>query len=255
MILGLLIGNSSLRHGLLDGKQVRAAGRIPWAELEARGRELASLAEAPGVGEAVAGSVRDDLLPRVEALLPRRLLPVALARRDFPLPIASRYLRPDEAGTDRLLNAIAARARAPGRAAVVIDFGTAVAISVVAADGAFAGGLIAAGAGTALEGLKRRTPRLPPVEPAAREGFIQRETTSALSAGLFHQVAGGVRALLDGILGELRATAPAAAPPLVLATGGEAELFAPAVPAIAAVVADLTLEGLAIACASRATRP
>jgi pantothenate kinase type III len=39
--------------------------------------------------------------------------------------------------------------------------------------------------------------------------------------------------------------------PLILATGGDASLFAPHIEAIQEVVPDLTLEGLMIACRSR----
>src|SRR5687767_9029623 len=148
MIIGVLLGNASVRFGLLGAEGIREPGRLEWADLAVRGGEIERLASAPGVREAVAASVRDDLLPLVEKWIPERLRPLVLARRDFPLPIESLYERPEEAGTDRLLNAIALGARASGRAAIAVDFGTAVSVTVVDRRGAFAGGLIASGGRT-----------------------------------------------------------------------------------------------------------
>jgi len=244
MILGVLLGNASVRFGLLAAEGIRGTGRIPWDELPVRGMEIERLAGTAGIGEAVAGSVRDDLLPLVERWIPERLRPLVLARRDFSLPIESLYERPEEAGTDRLLNAIAVRARAPGRAAIAVDFGTAVSVTVVDRGGAFAGGLIASGGRTTARGLSLAAPRLPAVDPGPPETMIATSARSAVSGGVYLQVAGGVSRILRGLLEEM----PGA---LVVATGGEAGLFAPAVPEIEVVASELGLEGLAIACRSR----
>ena len=267
MILGLLLGNSSVRYGVLDRASIVVSGRIEWGELPSRGEEIARLARAHRVRECAAGSVRDDFFPALEPWIPRELLPVAFARRDFPLPIESRYERPEEAGTDRLLNAIALRERAKGQAALVVDFGTAVSLTAVSAGGAFLGGLIAAGSQAAGAGIRTFTPRLPRAElrgTAAPRGFIQRSTAAALHAGLYWQVAGGVRAMVRGIAGDLLdegaggvgggSGAGASRACRVFATGGEAGLFAPAIPEIDEVVPDLTLEGLLVACRLRAEK-
>ncbi|MBI4601667.1 MAG: type III pantothenate kinase, partial [Planctomycetes bacterium] len=131
MVLGLLLGNSSVRYGVHDGAGIRARGRIEWPELAARGGEIRRAALELGARCAIVGSVRDDLFPAVELWIPRQLLPASFARRDFVVPIENRYERPEEAGTDRLLAAVAARERARGRCAVVVDFGTAISITVV----------------------------------------------------------------------------------------------------------------------------
>jgi type III pantothenate kinase len=141
--------------------------------------------------------------------------------------------------------ALAARERSPGSGAIVVDFGTALSISVVSPDGAFTGGLIAAGGGAILRGLEASTPRLPKVPLAAPGRFRAEETVSALQAGVYWEVVGGVRAMLQGLRGELPGR------PRILATGGEASLFAAAIPEIDAVEPDLVLEGLEIACRSR----
>jgi type III pantothenate kinase len=246
MILGLLFGNSSLRYGVFDAAAIRASGRIPWPALSDRGGELREVAREHGVRELVGGSVRDDFLPRVIPWLPAELPPITFARRDFPLPIENRYEKPDEAGTDRLLNAIAARERTPGSASLTVDFGTAISLTVVSAEGAFLGGLIAAGSDVLSSGLRASTPRLPTAEPRRHEQFIQRSTRNALESGFYWEIVAGVKAMIHGVRGELLPS-----PCRVLATGGGAEVFAPAIAELEEEVPTLTLEGLWIACRAR----
>jgi type III pantothenate kinase len=207
-------------------------------------------------------SVRDDLLPRAVRCLPPGLPPLQLARRDFPVEIPSLYQRPEEAGTDRLLCCVAARARSAGAGAVVVDFGTAVTLSVVSPDGVFLGGLIGAGHRAVARGIELCTPRLAeaargrqpgPDRNLPRHDALPRATLPALQLGILTQVGGGVRAMLQQILRSLSFR------PRVLATGGEAELFRPHVPEIEDVLPDLLFEGLALcwrdACAGRPAGP
>jgi len=243
MILGLLLGNSSLRYGVFDARKIHASGRIAWPELCRRGGELRQVARAHGVRRLVGASVRDDFLPELTPWLPEGLPPMTLARRDFPLPIENCYEKPEEAGTDRLLTAIAARERTLGSASVTVDFGTAVNLTVVSVEGAFLGGLIAAGASCLSSGLQASTPQLPAAGPRRHARFIQRSSQKAVEAGVYWEVVAGVKAMIQGVRGELHPS-----PCRVLATGGGAEVFAPAIAEVEEVVPDLTLEGLLIAC-------
>jgi len=246
MILGLLLGNSSLRYGVFDARAIHASGRIAWPELCRRGGELRQVAREHGVRQLVGASVRDDFLPGLIPWIPEDLPPITLARRDFPLPVENRYEKPEEVGTDRLLNAIAARERTPGSASVTVDFGTAISLTVVSVEGAFLGGLIAAGPDVLASSLQASTPRLPAAEPRRHERFIQRSSQTALESGVYWQVVAGVKAMIQGIQGELRPS-----PCRVLATGGGAEVFAPAIGEIEEVVPNLSLEGLLIAWRAR----
>ena len=248
MILGLILGNTSVRYAVFDQASIFTRGRIEWKDLEARGAEIAAAGAKYPVREVVAASVRDDLLGDLKKWTPSSLGPWVLARRDFRLPIENRYLRPEEAGTDRLLNALAARGRSQGTGAVVVDFGTALSLSVVSPDGAFVGGLIAAGGGAILRGLEASTPRLPRIQLEAPGRLPAEDTASALRAGIYWEVVGVVRAMVQGLLRDLPWR------PRLLATGGEAELFAAGIPEIHEVVPDLILEGLQIACRSRSAK-
>ena len=71
-----------------------------------------------------------------------------------------RILKPSEAGADRLVNAVGAHMRYPGDL-IVIDSGTATTFDVVAADGAFEGGIIAPGINLSLQALHEAAAMLP----------------------------------------------------------------------------------------------
>jgi len=256
MVLAFLVGNSNLRLQLSEaGGEPRIADSIPWREWDARRAEWTERLQGLPVSAAIAGSVRDDLLEGVEAALPAGTGPIQRAGVDFPLPIENRYERPAEVGIDRLLNAVAAARRArrdayggelagAARASIVVDFGSALSISVVGADGAFLGGLITAGDRALLDGLHLAAPRLPRVEAARPGGFLERTTRQNIESGSYWAMVGAVRTLLEGMVRELSSREPLQVAPLILATGGGASRFAADVPAIGEVVPDLTFEGL-----------
>ena len=79
------------------------------------------------------------------------------------VPIPVRIDRPADAGADRIVNAFAA-GRLYGMPAIVVDLGTATTLDVVAADGGYLGGAIAAGLQLGLDALASGTALLPRVE-------------------------------------------------------------------------------------------
>lgn len=250
MILGLLLGNSSLQYCVFDtgedDRRFASVGRVAWSELGSGAGELTSRFAACEIEAVVAGSVRDDLLPRLERLLPSRLR-LLLVGRDVHLSIENSYERPEEVGIDRLLNVVAASRRAGGRGAIVVDFGTTVSISVVSPNGAFLGGAIAPGLNSSLAGLAARAPLLPRIEPRQPTGFLGRTTEAGLQIGVYRQAVGGVANILRGLLRELTFS------PRVYGVGGDARLLAPAIDEIEEIVPELTLEGLRIAYCTHIT--
>jgi pantothenate kinase type III len=245
--VGLLLGNTSLRYCIFCGGAIVDAGSLCWAELAAGGfqrlREIVARAESR---EVLVGSVRDDRLDELLSLLPGCATSFAVAGRDFPIPIENAYENPAEAGSDRLLNALAGRELWPGCAVAVLDFGTAFSVSVVSRDGAFAGGLIAPGAGSALAALRDATPRLPPVTLGSPAGFLKANTVEALRAGIYWSLVGAAERIIEGLRAEL------GKPLYVVVTGGDAELLAPGLRGTDRIDPHLTLQGLRLAAAARA---
>lgn len=242
MKLGLLVGNSRLRYGIFDGARIRGSGAFAWDELEAAGFEpLEEIVRREQPPAAVVGCVREERREALERALKGSVPRLLCVGRDFDVPIDNRYDDPREVGVDRLLGALAARELWPGSTVVVLDFGTALSVSVVSREGVFLGGLIGVGIGAAGAALAAGTPVLPEVEAEVPRGCVQRSTADALSAGLFWQLSGGAQSILDALRRELPA------PVLAVATGGDAELLVRGMHGVDRIEPDLALRGLLVA--------
>ncbi len=239
MLLAVTVGNTTLRYGLFEGYSLVGHGAAPFgpedAPLPARWMPIGRGIEAVAVASVNPGRLEDVLATLRNA--GHRLLVAGL---DLPIPIENRYRTPSEVGVDRLLNGFAASRLWPGKGTVVLDFGTALSVSVVSPAGEFLGGPIAPGAPSAGAGLSARTAQLPEVKPERPcPPFLAASTRDALEAGIFWSIAGGAARILDGLTAELPF------PFHAVATGGDAALFAPAIPRVERVDGELTLKGLA----------
>ncbi len=122
---------------------------------------------------------------------------------------------------------------------MVLDFGTATTFDLVAADGAYEGGVIAPGVNLSLEALQNAAARLPRIDIGRPAKVIGKNTVSAMQSGIFY----GYASLIEGLIQRIRDEQ--GLPTLrAIATGGLAPLFASACPSIECTDADLTLRGL-----------
>lgn len=147
--------------------------------------------------------------------------------------------QPREVGADRIANALAIH-RLHGGPAIGIAFGTATVFDCLSADGRYLGGAIAPGMVTALESLASRAAQLFQVALEIPEKAIGRNTVTTMQSGVVLGFAGLVEGLVARLSRELGGT------PKVVATGGLAEVVAPATPAIHVVDPHLTLRGLSL---------
>ena len=165
--------------------------------------------------------------------------PITVLGRDLVVPIPNKTRPPGQTGQDRLVGALAARARR-GKDAIVVDFGTAITFDVLRG-GAYEGGVITPGIGLAMEALHQKTALLPLVHPRGKPPIVGHDTVSAINAGVYY----GYIGLVENILRELLKTYRRKPP--VLATGGYGAHIAPKIKAIDEVVPNLTHEGIALA--------
>ena len=129
MILAALVGNSTVRYARLGAEEVLERGTVP---IPPDGTPLPGGWVPRGSFQAVVvGSVNPRRLGETLSALSGLTVPVLVAGRDLPIPIPNRYRDASEAGADRLLNALAASRLWPGQGVVVLDFGTALSVSVV----------------------------------------------------------------------------------------------------------------------------
>ncbi|MDD3836595.1 MAG: type III pantothenate kinase [Phenylobacterium sp.] len=153
------------------------------------------------------------------------------------LGIQVRIDKPSEAGADRLVNAIGAHVAYPG-ALIVIDSGTATTFDVVAADGAFEGGVIAPGINLSMEALHTAAAKLPRVAIQKPRRVVGKDTVTAMQSGVFW----GYIALIEGLISRIKAEWDV--PMTVIATGGVASLFHGATASIDHFDPDLTIRGM-----------
>ncbi len=145
--------------------------------------------------------------------------------------------RPEAVGVDRLLNLEAAR-RHVEPPFVVVDFGTATTLSVMDAEGAFVGGVIAPGVTMFARSMATQASQLYEVPIELPSRVIGHHTTSALQSGIAWGTLTMVRGLVKKVQEELQA--PDAK---VLLTGGWARMFYEGLPE-ANYLPDLTLQGM-----------
>ena len=163
--------------------------------------------------------------------------PMIVGKNTVDLGIKIKLERPDEAGADRLINAVAGLAtyKPP---LLLIDFGTATTFDVVDAEGAYCGGAIAPGINLSLQALHMAAAKLPRVAVTRPKRVIGTGTVEAMQSGIYWGYVGLIEGMITRIQQEF------AQPMTVVATGGLASLFRESIPAIKHLDADLTLRGL-----------
>lgn len=251
MLLALDVGNTEITGGLCVGDDLVAHWRFTTV-LERTPDEWAALLvaylahsgrNARDIRAAVIGSVAPTVAAELVAGITKGcgVTPVEVGPASA-LPITLDVDEPLTVGADRVVNTLAAH-RLYGRDTIVVDFGTATTFDCITGDGRFIGGVIAPGVRTAADNLIRRTAKLPATRLTAPARVIGRRTETCIQAG----VVLGAAESVGGLIRRIRAEWPGTQMPLVVATGGLAELIAPLVPEIERVEPRLTLVGLRLA--------
>lgn len=154
-----------------------------------------------------------------------------------------KYDNPKEVGADRIVNAVAAHEMYK-KPLVIIDFGTATTFCAVAANGDYIGGTISPGIKISSDALFQKAAKLPRVELIKPETVICKNTVASMQAGIVYGYIGQVDFIVSKIKEEMIALGEEN--PMVIATGGLANLIAEGSESIDKVEPFLTLEGLRI---------
>ncbi|HZS24501.1 MAG TPA: type III pantothenate kinase [Gaiellaceae bacterium] len=244
MLLAVDVGNTQTVFGLYDGAELGERWRIA-TEAERTGDELGAL-----LGDFLEFATLDGIslsssVPRLvreyEHLAERwAKVPLLVVGPGVKTGIQIHYDDPRELGSDRVVNAVAARERY-GAPAIVVDFGTSTNFDVVSSAGDYVGGVLAPGVEISMDALFARAARLVKVDFAEPATVIAKSTATALQSGLVYGFAGQVDGIVEAIRRELGA--PEAT---VIGTGGLVDLIAPHSRTISHVDPFLTLDGLRI---------
>ncbi|MEG1257111.1 type III pantothenate kinase [Clostridium sp.] len=154
-----------------------------------------------------------------------------------------KYDNPKEVGADRIVNAVSAYEMYK-TSLVIIDFGTATTFCAVGSNGDYIGGTICPGIKISSEALFQKAAKLPRVELVRPETVICKNTVASMQAGIVYGYIGQVDFIVEKIKEEMKAAGEGE--PMVVATGGLANLIAKDSKTIDKVEPFLTLEGLRI---------
>lgn len=153
---------------------------------------------------------------------------------------------PKEVGTDRVVNALAAKELYGGPAIVVDLAATATVVDAIDARGRYLGGAIAPGVEVSLEALARRSAQLRSVELAAPRDVIGKNTVEAVQSGAVFGFAGLVDAIVERMIDSLDVDPDEVS---VVGTGLHAEAVLDECETITARNPRLTLQGLRLVAA------
>ena len=194
MNLTIDMGNTRVKYAVFDGGTVVSDGCSEEFDEAVIDRILAA---HPGITQAIVATTRgpvDDT--------------VALVRRRI-----GRCL-----GEDRLAAAVGAASLYPGRNLLIVDFGTAITIDQVSADGVFRGGNISPGVQMRFRALHDYTAALPLCESCEDQTLLGRSTVEAIRQGVMNGIAFEIEGYIARLFPEIDALS-------IIFTGGDAKFF------------------------------
>lgn len=154
-----------------------------------------------------------------------------------------KYDNPKEVGADRIVNAVAVH-EVYKKSAIIIDFGTATTFCALAQNGNYLGGSICPGIRISSDALFEKAAKLPRVELENPGHVICKTTISSMQSGIIYGYIGQVEYIVKKMKQEMISLGEDE--PIVIATGGLANLIASETDAIDKVDSNLTLKGLNI---------
>ena len=246
MLLTIDLGNTQTAVGLFDGDDLALHWRLSTVRERTADEYrllLHGLFEQDGVNpERFEGAIISSVVPRATAALTDALHHFVVdgalivgpgIKTGMPILIDN----PREVGADRVVNAVAARARY-GTPVIVVDFGTSTNFDIVSGDGEYLGGVIGPGLEVSMDALVAATAALRRVELKPPRSVVGKGTVEAIQAGLLYGHAGYVDGIVDRIRAELGGEVQA------VATGGLAPTIVQHCRTVTTVDENLTLAGL-----------
>jgi type III pantothenate kinase len=248
MLLAINANNTNVKFALCEGDAATGDWRIS-TDIKRTADEyavwLTQLMALKGYTPAsVKGAIIATVVP--QALYELKVLcrkyfscePLVVGDDGVDLGIGIRIDRPDEAGADRLLNAVAGH-RQYGGPLIVVDFGTATSFDIVSEEGDFVGGIIAPGINLSVDALYAAAAKLPRIAVEKPARVIGKSTIEAVRSGVYWGYVG----LIEGIIARVRREYGRDEMKVVV-TGGLAPLFADSTDIFDHVDPDLTMKGL-----------
>lgn len=242
-ILTLDLGNTTLRGGYWRDQNLKEDWSLPVSGKALENElidKLQNIEKDGGVNSAIIASVVPKKTQMVISRC-REILKVdcRLLSPATPTGLKILYHHPDQVGSDRIANAVAAY-RLYGVPAIVVDFGTAITFDIISGGFEYLGGVIAPGLEISTEALFRKAALLPRVKISLPDKVVGKDTAAAIRSGVFY----GTLGLVERIIKELKKELGWGRETKLIATGGQAELILSGSRIIKIIDPLLTLKGL-----------
>lgn len=245
MILTIDIGNTNITLGGYQNDKLQFEARLatePKYTADQYAVQISSVLELHGVKAEIEDAIIGSVVPSCGSAIKKAL---KLITGKEPLIVGPgvktglniKLDNPAQLGADLVAGAVGAMDKYP-MPCIIIDMGTATTVSIMDKDGAFLGGVIAAGIRSTLDALTSKTAQLPSISIEAPSSVIGKNTVDSMKSGLVF----GAAAMLDGIVD--RVFDEIAGNPTVVATGGLAEMVVKNCRREVIIDNDLLLEGL-----------
>ena len=253
MVLLVDVGNTNIVLGVNDGVKYIASWRISSDGKKTSDEysiQVMQLFNVNGIDpKKIEGIIVSSVVPNIMHSLENMLrkcfnIEPIIVGPGVKTGINIKYDNPREVGADRIVNAVAAR-EIYKQSAIIIDFGTATTFCALRQNGDYLGGCICPGIRISSDALFERAAKLPRVELEVPKNIICKSTVISMQAGILFGYIGQVEYIVNKIKEEIK-DKKHKEEPIVIATGGLANLIAKHTDVIDEVNSDLTLEGLRI---------
>ena len=252
MILVVDVGNTNIVLGLYKGSENIAGWRISTDSKKTSDEysiQVMQLFQQSGLNpKEVEGIIVSSVVPNIMHSLENMIkksfeINPIIVGPGVKTGINIKYDNPKEVGADRIVNAVAAHDKYK-KDLIIIDFGTATTFCSLTKEANYLGGCITPGIRIASDALFDRAAKLPRVELETPKSLICKNTISSMQAGIIYGYIGQVEYIVNKMKSEMKDFG--CNDPLVIATGGLANLIAKETDVINKVDSSLTLEGLRI---------
>jgi type III pantothenate kinase len=180
------IGNSNTVIAQYHNKQIKKVENIPTNKLKEQLAKL-SLSEYKEV-------LVSSVVPQLDAIVNQFKNVFFVNYQNIPF-INIKQKKPQEAGADRLVNAVAAHYLYKENV-LIIDSGTAITFCYVEKNGCYQGGAIFPGMGIASKALELYTAKIPLIRVEPITGILGKSTKEAVEIGLYQ----GYICLINGMI-------------------------------------------------------
>ncbi|OGS44730.1 MAG: hypothetical protein A2539_03845 [Elusimicrobia bacterium RIFOXYD2_FULL_34_15] len=210
-LLAVDIGNTTINFGLFENGKLISKKKVLSKKFKSNPYK--------NYCKAIISSVVPNLTLKTKKIIKKATVVI-----NKNIPIKIKIKNPKQVGTDRLVNALAAK-KIYGYPAIIIDSGTATTFDIISKKGEYIGGIIAPGIRISAEALNEKTAKLPKINLTNinknKLNVVGKNTEEAIKSGIIYGHVGLIREVVN----EIRKQNPEIRNAKIILTGGYSKLL------------------------------